>query len=306
MDDEYLKKGVTGLSRALDSGYDTFTDRSWFAGHTPCAVLAAYYFCRNNPIEPGVDEAIKREVDRIIQKYDALFAPYDDESIESGAEQRSTDDIVHALQGCIGHFMRSGHNVIFAAYALQVLTEKPELRTPPILNGIYKLIEYFREKASQENPCILTAEQQQLTPPYENEDDMLREVFTALHYAPRITDRNRLLFNGHLMTHAHALVMLSRLGYASIARQGYEAHRFHREWSRSTQADNLSSWAKQFTVQDHPFTVAHWNRDLSQFDGEWNFDTHHFKYLYSFYDLFDRIRDPQVKAACELQMAWSH
>jgi hypothetical protein len=93
MNDQYLRKGIIGLARTLDchDARDS-SDRGWFAGHWPCAVIAAYHFCRNNPIEPGVDEAVTREVDHMMGQHPQLFA----DSVkghEPKAQMRCIEDV---------------------------------------------------------------------------------------------------------------------------------------------------------------------------------------------------------------------
>ena len=53
--------------------------------------MAAYYFCRDNPIEPGVDEAVTREVIRIIDRYADLFVLPD---IDASGETRNLKSIL--------------------------------------------------------------------------------------------------------------------------------------------------------------------------------------------------------------------
>ena len=106
--------------------------------------------------------------------------------------------------------------MIYAAYALQVLSENPELATRPVLSGIYALIDYFGGRTDGTDPKKFFIEGRELTAEYVSEDDMIENVFATLQHAPRLLDRHRVLFDGHTMTHAHALVLLSRLGYGSV------------------------------------------------------------------------------------------
>ncbi len=146
MDAEYLRRGIVGLSRSLDS-VDALahSDRGWFAGHWPCAVIAAYYFCRDNPIEPGVDQAVSRQIDRLMARHAELFAPPE---ADTSVEARSLDDIVQALQGSITQYVVAGHNTIYAAYALRALSDQSEWATPFVWNRIHALIAYFAGRHS--------------------------------------------------------------------------------------------------------------------------------------------------------------
>ncbi|MBT7166146.1 MAG: hypothetical protein HN904_25425 [Victivallales bacterium] len=300
MHEDYLRKGIVALSRVLDSGYPG-SDRGWFAGHWPCAVIAAYYFCRDNPVDPGVDAAVTREVERVIDRHRELFAPHE---AETGVETRRVEGLVRSLQASITRFMVSGHNVIYAAYAVRVLADKPELGTPPVLNGLQALIGYFAGRTDGVVPSQSLVDGKSLTPEYGSDDDMIAGVFATLQYAPRLSDRHRILFDGHTMTHAHALALLSRLGFGAIARQGHASHRVHMEQNRETQSQHINErWTEKVTVDDHPFTCAFWDRDFDRFDRQWEWG-HVFKYLYSFYDLVDRVDDPRINRCCEMQLAY--
>jgi len=304
MDTKYLRAGVNGLSRVLDSEDAFGSHRGWFCGHWACAVIAAFYFCRDNPIEPGVDEAVTREVDRMIGMHDDIFNL---DEIDTNEKTHDVEDIIDSLTRSIVRYIASGHNVIYTAYALKVLTENPELATPPVLNGIVALLDYF-EYASRlhgVDPKEFFSDGKKLTPAYENENDMIDNVFATLQYAPRLSDRHRTLFDGHLMTHAHALVLLSRLGYGSVARSGYESHRVHMEENRNFELQILMErWPKKVTVDDyHPFSLAFWDRDFNENDNQWGAG-HVFKYLYTFYELAPRIGSQYRTNVCERQLAY--
>ena len=181
----------------------------------------------------------------------------------------------------------------------------PRIRSwQPVLCGIYALIDCFGGRTDGTDPKEFFAEGRELTAEYVSEDDMIENVFATLQHAPRLVDRHRVLFDGHTMTHAHALVVLSRLGYGSVARNGYESHRVHMEDNRGLQSQHLMErWTEKVTVDDHPFTLAFWDRDFDKHDRQWEVG-HVFKYLYTFYDLANRINTQQRKRFCEQQLAY--
>ena len=51
LNDDYLVKGLTALSRAWT--------KSAMVGHTGAAVVAAYYFCKENDLEDSAQAPIK-------------------------------------------------------------------------------------------------------------------------------------------------------------------------------------------------------------------------------------------------------
>lgn len=306
MDETYLRRGISGLSRVLDSHLpDDTTDRNWFSGHWPCAVVAAYYFCRDNRLEPGVDEVVTREVDRLMARFSPLFAPDDPEPDGEGdADAPGRDGLARALEASVDRYLVSGHNAIYAAYAVQVLTEAPELASPAVRNRLQALIAYFAGRTDGIDPREALAAGTALTPPYADESDLVRHVFARLRHAPRLTDRRRLLFDGHLITHAHALVTLARCGYGPVARRGFDAHRVHLERDRDYRAQHLAErWTEKVTVPDHPFSLAFWDRDFDRFDRCWEFG-HVFKYLHSFYSLAGYVEEPFELRCCERQLAY--
>ena len=143
-----------------------------------------------------------------------------------------------------------------------------------------------------------------LTTEYLSEDDMIQNVFATLQHAPRLMDRHRILFDGHTMTHAHALVLLSRLGYGSVARKGYELHRVRMEKNRGLQAQHLNGALDRKGHRQRPSLHACFlGWDFEQNDRQWEFG-HIFKYFYSFYDFANRIDNPYRKRFCEQQLAY--
>jgi hypothetical protein len=76
------------------------------------------------------------------------------------------------------------------------------------------------------------------------------------------------------------------------------------EESRELPSQHLyEDWTEKVTVEDHPFTLAFWDRDFGKIDRQWE-SGHVFKFLYSFYDLANRIENQQRKRICEQQLAY--
>ena len=72
LEQDYLIRGLDALSRAHETNY--FTD-----GHRGAAIVAAYYFCREVDVEPGVADVIRDMIDAHWTHTD-LCAPFPDET----------------------------------------------------------------------------------------------------------------------------------------------------------------------------------------------------------------------------------
>ncbi|PCJ60536.1 MAG: hypothetical protein COA79_08160 [Planctomycetota bacterium] len=303
MDIKYLELGLIGLSSTLDSEDPIGTARGWFSGHWPCAIIAAYYFCRDNPIEKGVDELISKQADQVISKYSNLFSVQNAEKNING-ENKTYEDILEVLKDSLSRYMNSGHNVIFGTYALKVISENKDLASPSILNGIFKLIDYFKYKPGGVDPVKFFTNENNSVLKYNDDQCLIKYIFSSLEHGQRLEEHNRILFDGHAMTHGHALTLLTNLGHGSITKLGYDAHRVHLAENRKVQLKNLVN--KELTKNisfDHPFTKAFWERDFQQYDRQWEYG-HTFKYLFTFYDLVNQIKELKNKRILEQQLAY--
>ena len=82
IDDHYLEAGLIALSRVGES--------HWNEGHTGAAVIAAYYFAREQHLDDAAVAALARQINRLIAKHEDLFEPHD---LHKGARQGRDADV---------------------------------------------------------------------------------------------------------------------------------------------------------------------------------------------------------------------
>ena len=139
-------------------------------------------------------------------------------------------------------------------------------------------------------------------PTYTDEPTIAR---AALHAFAAIEDVYPFLHQGivgHLLTHAHALIELARLGYGQIARKGHNAHRLYIKLSRNPPDEGEPIPRIGDAQPLAPLSEAFW---LADHEGgrEWLVG-HVFKYPYSFYDLIRHIDDEAERRALERHLAY--
>lgn len=299
LDSSYLEKGITGLARALD--------HSWNQGHMGCAVIAAYYLCRDVGVEADAEGEIRAEADKMIAAYSHLFVPLDTDSRSSG----DLEQIPRVLEGSISWLCPGGHNVIYAALALKALRDVPRMITSEVVTGIARLIDAFAEMPPRADFFGVDV----------GGEPGLEDAATAYADAASIaafTFREALAFRpmyyeiqgvvGHLLTHAHALIELSELGYPELAGQGYSAHREHvRRVRLFHDRFDVRRWTPVHPADSHPpdadpLDPAFWANDREAMPASsWGYG-HFFKYRYQFYDLLERVQDPGLKGAFRERM----
>ena len=131
LDRSYLRLGLDALSRAHSLDY--FSD-----GHRGAAIVAAYFMCREEPVEEAASECIASIIDEHWAATE-LCAPLPGAAPDPSLLTRFTD----AVAANIGEMRMVGHNVIFPSLALKALREMPEAVTPPRVEGLCRLIEAF-------------------------------------------------------------------------------------------------------------------------------------------------------------------
>ena len=107
---------------------------------------------------------------------------------------------------------------------------------------------------------------------------------------------------GHLLTHAHALIDLARLGYLDLAAKGHEAHRLFIKLSRNSPDEGEPISRDNALDRFEPTTAAFWQTD-HEGGREWLVG-HVFKYTYSFYDLIQHVDDENKRNALEAHLAY--
>ena len=280
IDDHYLEAGLIALSRVGES--------HWNEGHFGAAVIAAYYFAREQHLNDAAVAALARQINRLFEAHD----------LHKGSRHGRDADVaplVTALDHNIGDLRAIGHNVIFATLALKALQQLPWLATPATVAGLVSLLRQFDEYGpgrpfyGWDEVTAVRVEPADNIPTYTDEPTIAR---AALHAFAAIEDVYPFLHQGivgHLLTHAHALIELARLGYGEIAGKGHDAHRLYIKLSRNPPDEGEPIPRIGDAQPLAPLSEAFWLADREG-GREWLVG-HVFKYPYSFYDLIRHIDD---------------
>ena len=294
LDESYLIKGITGLARAID--------HSWNQGHMGCAVIAAYYLCRDVGLDAEAESEIRAEADKMIAAYSHLFTPLGSEPRASG----TLDPIPRALEGNVSRLCPGGHNVIYAALALKALQQVRRMITPEVVAGIARLIDAFTAMSPRSDMFGIDVDSTaSVDAPGAYVDASSIAAFTFgefLAFRPMYYEIQGVV--GHLVTHAHTLIELSELGYPELAGRAVGAHREHvRRVRLFHDRFDVGRWTPVHPDHPDPLNPLSWARDREAMAADsWGYG-HFFKYRYQFYDLLERVQDPGLRQACRVRMA---
>ena len=281
LDNTYLILGLDGLSRAHERNY--FND-----GHLGASVIAAYYLCHENGLEEPTQSVIKSRIDNELAT-DTLFIPAPDESPDPAL----LEQLLTTLSAGIGDLREVGHNIIFGAAALKAFRDCPDAITPFRVEGICKLIDAFATTQS------VSIEEDDGVPGIVDERALIEFIFNEYLHSVSLYAGYGQGWAGHLLTIGHAIIELSRLGYPDLAARAHNAYRMYiktmRRGPKETDRHIPDHPASTLTPLDHDY----WKQKNSVRSGL----GHAFKYAYSFYNLFSKLRDPILRERC---LAESH
>ena len=231
LDDHYLAEGITALSRCQQA----------MDGHAGAAVLAAYFFSRENDFEAGAETQLQKVLDDAIARNARgcfagpaadgtnLFAPRQHQEPDPALGDR----ICSALASKISQLQASGHCTIFASLALKGLNANPLLSTPAIVEGICQLIGKFdgspgKGYYGEERGWLagVPVDPEKHLPPYQSIDDLVATALNELVNSPKVKTKGYGALV-HLVTHTNALVELHQMGHGDLAQQAFAAHQTH-------------------------------------------------------------------------------
>jgi len=275
LDERYLVMGLDALGRAAAGDY--FAD-----GHRGAAIIAAYYLCREGPVEPGAAEAMAGMIDRRWAQT-GLCAP----SPPEAPDQELLQQVTGTLDANIGRLRQAGHNVIIPSLALRAFRQLPEAITPSRVNGVCRLIEAFdtAEDISPEDTDASPdpADASQFA------EFALRQTLQAIQ---AFLGRGQ-GWSGHMLTYSRALIDLHRLGYEDLARHGLYAHGLYVKRLRMGPRTTDGHFREHEPTDLRPTDHAYWAKRRRQPIGI----GHCFKYPYGFYGLLSLARAPDLKQA---------
>ena len=178
-------------------------------------------------------------------------------------------------------------------HAIRALREVPGLGTTSIISGLCSLLDFiYGTEPSPENEYH-TAHP---LPPYDAEEQIIRLTFECFMRPQR-------LYFGpysnvgivHYLTHADALLELSRLGYQDIARRGHDAHRCHINTSGQFTPDERHKPC--VPAEYDTMTSTYWEQEVTGTD-----IGHQFKVADSYARLSKRLEDGRLKVAAHDRM----
>ena len=295
--DRYLASGLAALARVRD--------RHWNAGHYGAAVLAAYFFAEEQRLDAAATAALAEQLDRLIARHPELFAA---RAPGHAPDWGKVAALVEALKRTIGELHAIGHNVIFATLALKAVARRPELATPDNVAGLVELLGQFdaygpgRPFYGWDDPASVRLEPADAIPVYDSEAAIARTALAAFAEIETVYPFLHQGIVGHLLTHAHALIDLARIGHAGLAAKGHDAHRLYVKLARNP-PDAGEPIPREAAIDPFaPGMAAFWQRD-HEGGNEWLVG-HLFKYIYSFYDLVRHVDDAGERQALETHLAY--
>jgi hypothetical protein len=279
---EYLARGLVSLSVAHKRG--------WLQGHAGAAVLATYYFCKENALDERTTLALAKQVDGLMGR--------NPEDYPAPDPPRGTADparIVEQLGTQITDLRAGGHDVIFASLALRALRDLPEYATPAIVDGICDLLKLIaaRRRPDPDTPYNL----EHPLPPYGSTKDIATITLQAT--LRPWGDVARVGASGviHWITHADAVVTLEDLGYKDLARRHHPAQRLH-----INQAVTGDERREPDRAAVDWLGADYWESDTPRklFQNSW-LGGHAFKLPYSLFRMLRLVEDQKLRDACLLR-----
>jgi hypothetical protein len=273
MDDLYLGLGLTGMATAGEP----------FMAHFGAALLAGWWLDRDVGFSQSTSEAMARQADALVGKHAWLFS---DHQRASGSD--CSDEIIEAIEPGLEHVWAIGHDVIYAALVLRTLRERPELGTAPVIEGVLRLLSSCREQPLETIGGVFDVRDAKGE---EVADDEVADVTSLAKLAlTTILDVQHVYIGlhqgdiGHVADHAHALLVLDRLGYRDASRRGTAGFRQHVAALRRVRYLTADLGEVRHGLDADPRQILYWNQASSEND--WAIG-HVFKYPYALLDLLD-------------------
>jgi hypothetical protein len=276
VDQSYLLRGIDALSRAHEFNY--FAD-----GHRGGAIVSAYYFCREEKVEPAAQDIIAALIDEHWADT-PLCAPFAKEAVDPTGVER----IVAHVERSLDDLRQVGHNVILSALALKAFAEIPEALTPGRVDGICSMIDSFTVMDAVE--LRVDADVPDLSSPQVFAEFSLRELLACM----RSFDGRGQGWSGHLLTYARALIDLRQLGYDELATRAEYAFKLYINRIRMGPLETDKVYAEHPAKEPLPHEAVYWQarRQHAPSLG------HLFKYPYGFYGLVRAAQDELLVREC--------
>jgi len=291
----FIKKGLYAMADSANSG-------EWFLGHVGATIISIVFFIKNNNVSDRVHELAIQRINDILN--DNEF------TLQEAPEEQQTaitlKPLIEAVEVNIENFSTSGHGVIFGAIALNAINY---LGNQIPTSYIQKIADVVMNAQDDSSPNRFWSVEDYKTADIDlTSAPDFANIFEAAKYCianqkkvrPNVEYGDRFYyFQGsrlHQVTHAHALVLLHKLGYEDLAYKG------------------LHSIRKQIVLCNLlPKDVEHYIPKKTHYPFEPEFwetmpnDLHYYKLTYSAYDLFKHMNQEDVDGLLEnINIHWDY
>ena len=218
---ELVRRGVAAMCGVANAH---FNDKHWGA-----AVVAAGLLAGRQPMSAAARSALIVQAVRLMDSKAEWFPP----PIDAGPGD--TADVVTALAKSAASLNALGHDTIFAALALRAMSDQPDLTTSANVEALVSMIEFATTLApggrfpGWDDPAIVRVHRRDEIPAIETMEELAISAATVFASVGTVYDGFDRGVVQHVLTHAHALTELQRLGHPGVVSSGIEAHRTYRK-----------------------------------------------------------------------------
>jgi hypothetical protein len=282
VDDRYVALGLGGIIAAGEP----------FMAHFGAALLAAWWFERDAQLPAETSMAMGSQADSMIAKHAWLFQllPSDQRP-----QADRIDELVDAITGGLDHAWAIGHDVIYAALVVRTLQARPEFASDAVIDGVLSVLSACRAfpidviggSFSVEGVEADEVAQAEVTTDRALAEAALGAIVVSDHVYVGVHQGDL----GHVPDHAHALIVLERLGYhraAQCGRVGFREHLAALRRARHFTADLPEARRRE---RADPVGIEYWARGSATND--WALG-HLFKYPYAILDLLKRTGETSL------------
>ena len=109
-----------------------------FMAHFGAALLAGWWFARDQHASADLDQAIARTADQIVGKHRWLFGEFPSSHPDAALESELVE---HVGGEHLDGVWAIGHDVIFTALAVRTFQARPELCTGRVVDGLHRVVD---------------------------------------------------------------------------------------------------------------------------------------------------------------------
>jgi len=245
-------------------------------GHAGGAVISAYYLCREEKLEAGSADVIRKALE---QQYPLAPDPFPAEQPAAGGVQ----PLLAALEEGIDQLCRSGHDVIFLSLALKAMHELPQSATPARLEGLRRTIQALEPRTRGTGDLAVPASVPEFA------EFVLQEFLGSTEGGPGQG------YSGHVLTHGRAILDLRALGHEAFAQKCLNAYQLAIKQARP-RAPGKDYKAERPKVEFlRPDAKQYWERRAAAGSVELG---HMFKYPYGFFGLIRQSKNQELNEVC--------